>query len=170
MRTLIQNETYYLEVTLTDNQGDFVTGSGNLVTYEIRRSSDDVLIDSGTMNPAGDIYKAQISLSALGQYRAIYYTPNKYENGSEILQVVEEITDDLSGIIARLNRILGLCQENYRVIDPVHDNKNNLVSAILKLYGSASDTDNDLNPIAEYNVTATHDGKGRMTGYKVTKQ
>ena len=170
MKKFIQNTTYYLEVTLTDKNGDFVTvlDTGDTVDYEVRKSIDNSLIASGTMTVDGNVFKASISLSVLGQYRALYFTPTKYENGSEIIEVVEEITDDLSGITTKLNRLLGLSQENYRIFDPVYDGKSNLTSATIKIYPSASDVDADTNEIAEYEIIATYTGI-RMTGYKVKK-
>ncbi len=82
--------------------------------------------------------------------------------GSEIKSHIVEPNE-------RLKRILGLVHENYRIIDPIYDNHNNMISGVIKTYPSAEDVENDTNPIAEYLVTAEFDPKRRLTGYKTKK-
>lgn len=65
--------------------------------------------------------------------------------------------------------VLGLVQENFRLKDQVYNVGGNLTSATIRIYGSAADCDADLNAIAEYMMTATYDGSGNCTNYKVTK-
>ena len=178
MKKFIQSQIYYLEIALTDKNGDFITTlpTGDIVTYEVRKSSDGSLAilptgfsNSGTMTVDGDVFKVAVQFDTLGQYRVLYFTPNKYENGSETIEVVEEITDDLSGIISKLNRLLGLNQENYRIFTPVYNANNDMTSAIIKIYPTATDCNNDTNVLATYNITATYSSPNKMSGYKVTK-
>ena len=68
-----------------------------------------------------------------------------------------------------IKRIAGLCQENYRIINPSYDASNNLISGTIKIYPSASDVDTDTNAIAQYTITASYNASGNMTGYKVKK-
>jgi len=170
MKKIIQNTTHYLEIVLTDKNGDFVTvlDTGDSITYEVRKSSDNSLFASGTLSVVGNVFRDSVLFDTLGQYRIIYTTPTKYENGIEQLEVVEEITDDLSGITTKLNRLLGLCMENYRIFDPLYDNRNNLKSGTIKIYPSAGDVETDTNAIAEYEITATYSGV-KMTSYKMKK-
>jgi len=170
MKKIIQGTTHYLEVVLTDKNGDFVTvlDTGESITYEVRKSSDNSLFASGSLSLVGNIFKDSVLFDTLGQYRVLYTTPDKYENGLEQIEVVEEITDDLSGITTRLNRLLGLGMENYRIFNPSYDNRNNMKSGTIKIYPSASDVDADTNAIAEYEITATYSGV-RMTSYKMKK-
>jgi hypothetical protein len=80
---------------------------------------------------------------------------------------------NVSGSFADLiKRIGGLCQENYRIFNPTYVNKSGtpcMTSATIKIYGSASDCENNVNPIAEYAVTATFDSQAKMQTYKVKK-
>lgn len=69
----------------------------------------------------------------------------------------------------KLTRALCLAQENYRIFNPRYDRNHNLVSATIKIYSSAADVDTDTNPIATYSITASHNNKNEMTGYKVKK-
>ena len=168
MKLFFKNNTYKLEISIIDKKGDFVTGL--TITYEIRRSADDVLIDSGTMSAEGNVYTASVSFSATGQYRVLYTTPAKYENDSEII-VVEDYDNmkaDISNLETMTTKILGLSQENYRIFNPVYDVNHNLTSATIKIYPTATDCNNDTNEIAEYRMTATFiDNK--CTEYKVIK-
>ena len=71
-----------------------------------------------------------------------------------------------------LKRIAGLCQENYRIFNPVYVTKNRqqcMTSATIKIYPSSTDCENDTNAIAEYQITATFANDATMTNYKVKK-
>jgi len=72
-------------------------------------------------------------------------------------------------IYSLLTRTLGLSQENYRIFSPTYNDSNNLLSGVIKIYASKTDTDNDINSIASYTMTATYDVNGKMSTYKVTK-
>jgi hypothetical protein len=67
--------------------------------------------------------------------------------------------------MTEITRILGLVQENFRMRDQVYDGDGNLTSAQLRIYASAADAQNDVNPIAEYAMTASFSGPGQCTGY-----
>ena len=140
--------TYYLELLLVDKNGSAI--SGEIVTYEIFRSSDNVSLTSGTLIDLGNgIYKSSYHFSALGQYRILYITPNKYTDEIESIMVVDE---NVSSISEKINRILGLSMENFRVIEPVYNKNNDLTDGIIKIYANATDLENDENPIGVYDV------------------
>lgn len=67
-----------------------------------------------------------------------------------------------------LKRIAGLCQENFRIIDPVYS-KGDLVAGLIKIYENANDVDTDTNPIGTYQVESTYNARREATGYKVKK-
>lgn len=92
MKKWYTNTTYYLETSVIDDNGDFVTGLS--LSYEVRKSSDNSLFASGVLTSEGNVYKASIIFTSIGQYRVFYTTPSGYENGLDIiLAVVPEITD-----------------------------------------------------------------------------
>lgn len=64
-----------------------------------------------------------------------------------------------------MNRVLGLVQENFRMKDQIYDGDGNLTSATVRIYANATNADNDVNPIAEYMMTASFAGPGQCTGY-----
>lgn len=167
---LIKDSSYNLELALIDSKGDFVTGA--TITYEVYNSSTNILVTSGTMSEVGSsgIYQTStLTFSTIGQYRIEYTTPKHYENIMETLLVTDPTTGG-SGISSdKIDRILGLCQENYRIFDTQYDNANNLISATIKIYPSATDCENDTNATAEYQITASFNKKNRMTSYKVKK-
>jgi hypothetical protein len=94
--------TYYLELTLIDSKGDFVTGQ--TVTYNVYKSSDESLFDSGTLSEIGTsgVYKASIVFTEARQYRVEYTTPTKYENAIEEILVIENTDESLEEIKNRI--------------------------------------------------------------------
>jgi len=76
----------------------------------------------------------------------------------------------IDAINVLVTRALGLAQENYRLFNLAYDAEKNLTSGIIKIYSSAADCNNDVNPTATYQITATYDGDNKMTSYKVVKQ
>lgn len=166
--TYYKNTEYYFELLVTDELGNFA--SGLTINYNIYRSSDNILITFGTMIEVGvsGIYQFAYTFINSGQYR-IEYLPSTLDypkTGETVL--IEEISDLLT-IEQLLRRCLGLAQENYRLTNPVYDKNKNLVSATIKIYDSASDCNNDVSPLANYNISATFNSQGLMATYKVTK-
>lgn len=87
-----------------------------------------------------------------------YYPIGKIET----YKCVSTLWDDMG-------RIIGLCQENYRIFDEEYDPNLNLISCTIKIYANASDVDTDTNPIAIYEQSSTFDSKKRLTSYKVKR-
>lgn len=75
---------------------------------------------------------------------------------------------DLTGLETLIKRILGLTQENFRIFSPTYDGNNNLLSATIKIYPTASDCEADTNVLATYSQVATYTGNN-MSTYKITK-
>lgn len=157
------NTIYYLEIFVTDSHGDPVTGL--TISYQIYKSLDNSLIDSGSMIEIGNgIYQKAYTFTAKGQYRIIYITPYDYTNEIEGIMVIDKVATQID-----LSRILGLVQENFRIFDPVYDTKGNMTNATVKIYPNAIDCENDTNEIAEYEVTSVFNAQGLMTAYKSKK-
>jgi hypothetical protein len=83
--------------------------------------------------------------------------------------IVEVHPLDLTDLDLQMKRVLGLCQENYRVTGQTYNPRGDLISAILSIYENAADTTADMNPIATYRVSASYDGTGRLIEYVVTR-
>jgi hypothetical protein len=64
--------------------------------------------------------------------------------------------------------IKGLVQNNFRILSPSYDASNNLTTATIKIYPTATDTNNDTNSIASFALSATYDVNNNMATYKVT--
>ncbi len=172
MATYIKQTTsHFLIVVLLDNKGDFK--SGETITYEVRKSSDNSLTTSGTLTNVGDIYTDTISISVIGEYYVLYFTPTKHENGLETLIVqtsdINDIQDSLNNLATKLSNVLGLSQSNYRLTEQIYDSNGCLTSAKISIYSNASDTNSQTNPIAEYTVTATYNANNELIDYKVTE-
>lgn len=166
-----QNVAYPLIVAVIDNNGDFVTGL--TITYEVRKSSDNSLITSGTLTNTGNIYTDSVTISTTGDYYVLYFSPTDYENGKEILIVninnIDDIATDLEDIAEKLCKVLGLVQSNYRLTNQIYNSDGCLTSATISIYNSANDTDSQTNPIATYTITATYNSTGELIDYKVTE-
>jgi len=159
MKTLFKDQSSTLEIAIIDEWGDFV--SGLTVNYEVRDTSN-TLIVSGLTSVVNNVYTFSYTFDTNGQYRLKYLTPSEYENGFEQLKVVDNY-------IESIKLILGLDQSNFRIKDQVYNANNQLLSSTIRLYDNATDTNNDVNPIKEYFMTATYDGNGLLTSYKVTE-
>ncbi len=86
MNIYIKNQVAYLETTIIDENGDFVTGL--TIAYEIRKSIDNSLVTSGTLTEdSGGIYTTSYTFTSTGEYRVIYNPPATYEHGFENIMV-----------------------------------------------------------------------------------
>jgi len=184
MKNFSPNIEYKLDLSVIDEVGNFISGLS--VNYEIRKSSDNSLLDSGIMAEEGDLYVISYIFLEVGQYRVLYYTPEGYENGSEdilvstvldtalteeehnrLMEAAKEETLTEQNEI--LKRILGLNQENFRIFNPIYDDKHNLLTSTIKIYPTKADCIADTNVMATYNVIATYENENMKT-YRVTKE
>ena len=88
-------------------------------------------------------------------------------------QVLNASTGDTAKIdimYDNIKRILGLTQENFKIVDYIYDNTSNtLQSATIKIYETSVDCDNDVNEFASYSMEAVYDSSNRLINYKVIK-
>lgn len=70
---------------------------------------------------------------------------------------------DTSEFANDMKRMLGLTHENMRITNPIYDALGNLTNCKIKIYANATDCENDTNPIAQYDATATYDGNVRLS-------
>jgi len=166
-----QSTVYPLIVAVLDTQGKYVTSL--TVTYEVRRSSNNNLETSGTMTGIGNIYLANITLADLDKYYVLYLTPTGYENGEEELIVesatLTDIDLQLTVLLDKLIKTLGLSQSNYRLTNQTYNEAGCLTSAVISIYSNAADTNAENLPIAQYQVTAVYNVNLQLIDYKVTE-
>ncbi len=166
-----QNTAHPLIVVLLDNKGDYKTGE--TITYEVRNSTTNVLVTSGTLTSTGNIYTDSINIATLGEFYVLYFTPTKHENGLEQLIVqksdINDIQDSLDSLATKLCQVLGLSQSNYRLTNQVYNSNACLTSATISIYNNASDTNSQINPIATYSIVAVYNANNELTDYKVTE-
>lgn len=84
-----------------------------------------------------------------------------------IWDVLGDGSETIPQLGTRLDRVLGLSQENYRIFDHSYDANNNLTSATIRIYQSKADTLNDQNPVAEYEMEADYSSGNRLTDYRM---
>jgi len=152
----VLNTIYYLELFVTDSEGSPVTGL--TTTFVIYKASDNSVVTSGSLIDKGNgTYQGSYTFTTLGDFYIIYTTPSQYTNEIESISVIEDYAKD-----ADLLRNLGLSDENKKILDTVHDANGQITYAIVKLFPSATDFDNDTNVMATYEYNATYDGNGLM--------
>jgi len=153
------NTTYPLEMFIVGSDGEPV--SGLATTYTIYNSDTNLVIQSGSLTDQGlGIYTGSYSFNTVGAFRVIYNTPSGYSDEIESL-IVEESSSLM------LKKILGLSQENYRIFDAVYNANHQLVSSTVKTYNTASDCENDINPLASYSMISEYNINNEMTSYKM---
>lgn len=156
MAEISKGTLYYLESLITDQQGAGLPGL--TITYKVIRSSDNTVLASGTLTDIGEgVYQGSYLFSSTGQYRALYFTPSNYLNAIETINVSDATAVAIS---AKIDRILGLSQENYRIFESTWDKYNNMTYCIIKTYHNPDDVDTDTNPLAEYEVRSEY-GTGK---------
>jgi hypothetical protein len=150
------NTTYYLELFITDVSGNPKAGLNP--TYTIYKSTDDSIIAGGNLIDIGNgLYKNSYIFLVTGQYYIIYTTPEDYSDEIESIIVQNEIAKE-----STLLRVLGLSDENKKILNTVHDSDGNLTNATVKIYPTLVDFDNDTNVSAIYEYDATYNSNGLM--------
>jgi len=158
-----KDTTYILELFVVDNVGEPVTGLAT--SYTIYKSSDNSIINSGTLVEIGaGVYTSSYLFNNLGQFRIVYNTPSGYTDEIESILVTSE-TAKSSDVL----RILGLSDENKKILNTSHDGNGNITNATIKIYPSSVDFENDTNVLATYQFTATYDLNGLMTNMGIKR-
>jgi len=156
-----KDTTYVLELFVRENTGE--PASGLTTSYTICKSSDNSVISSGPLTEIGNgVYSASYLFTVSAQYRILYNTPIGYLDGIETI-IVEDSQHEL------LKNILGLTQHNYLLYDTTYttiNEVNKLVSSKVRIFNSASDTENNVNPINSYQVDVIYDANGNIITIK----
>jgi len=109
-------------------------------------------------------YDIVIDKSGYGIHTATVPSTDHTENFTLLALIdTSEFADDIK-------RLLGLNQENYRIINPSYDTNSNLLSATIKTYPTKADANADTNVIATYTMIASYDDNSNMTDYKCVKE
>lgn len=148
---------------LTEN--DFTTVLYNPSGTEVSNISGGVPI---TISEIGDgIYKLLFTPDELGNWELIMYNATYFPWGKEGHYKSVQGTADT--IFEYLQRIKGLSKENIRLFNPVYNANHRLLTATFKIYDSKTDTESDINAIAEYNVIAEYNSSDELTGFREVK-
>lgn len=93
MEKPIINISHPFEIILTKENGDFATGE--TITYEVRNTSTDALITSGSLTEQNEVYKFSYTFTTLEHFRVKYFTPTGFPNGLETGEVINSIPDQV---------------------------------------------------------------------------
>jgi len=96
MKSITQNILSYLEVGVLNSNGKPQTGL--VIDYEIRKCSDNSLLTSGTATEVGTtgVYMFSYTFTTVAEYTLHWITPINYEDGFELLNVVNTPADVIS--------------------------------------------------------------------------
>lgn len=109
------------------------------------------------------LYRVSFTPNSAGNWLLVVYHSVYFSYGkSNDYECVNALWDDVQ-------LILGLVQQNFRISDTVYDSNNLLTSATIKIYGNATDCNNDESSIATYSMVAVFNSENEMTSYKVVK-
>lgn len=182
-------EAWFYKVSQVDGSLSLDTnidtnGKVTLIKQDNQTGFYGVSIPTSTLSEAEYVvlYKitAELSESITVEYLSIDLSKKKIEDNldtkiSEIksetdkIQVIDSNIDLIKIETNKIKYILGLNQENFRILSPFYDENHNLISAIIKLYPTKNDTDNDINSFAEYIMTSVYNEANEMTSYKMVK-
>jgi len=81
--------------------------------------------------------------------------------------ILETIGDKINVMNTNIRLVLGLTQHNFRIKDQVYNTSGSITSSTIVVYDTVADTNDDVNPLKEYLMTAEYDSEERITSYKV---
>jgi hypothetical protein len=188
-----KNTVERIYVTALNTDGEFLSGLTDVI-LQIKRKSDGFFLDfsENIFKGSGWTEKTK-QLEELNNMPGTYFYDfdtdglqndnyfirvtsitadnSPWEGELKVGGIIDEVVtkSDLNEVKETLARILGLSKENQKIVSPIHNSKGLLTGATIKIYSSASDCNNDVNPIASYQMTSTYDSTGKMTSYKVVK-
>lgn len=107
-----------IEITVIDENGSFVPDLE--ITYEIRKSSDDSLFDSGILSEGSSRYYKIINFTEAGQYNVFYGCPSGYESGMDTIMV----SDSIALTQEEHNQLMAVALQNdlLNAINTINDN------------------------------------------------
>jgi len=149
--------------------------TGLTPTIQIRRADTGAVVVSwATMTEIGDgWYKYDFSaIDETLEYLIICDGSTTLTNAERYTFAGTELKSHLIPIEDAIARVLGLTQENMRILNPVYQtiqNQQCLTSATIKIYPSASDVDADTNAIATYSLTATYNANAVVIDYRMKR-
>jgi hypothetical protein len=177
----VQDQSRVITLLLQDTNGDPLTGvapsdvdpiylrkEGGSLNSKSISSSEWSEVDATNAPGWYELTLSASNLDTLGELLVVIPANGNISLAQKgfTVRVVKFHFDSLKDITTR---ILGLTQENVRITNHNYDSNNNLIGSTLKIYPTKSDTSNQTNPIAEYEMTASYDSKNRLTDYRMVK-
>jgi post-segregation antitoxin (ccd killing protein) len=111
--------------------------------------SDNILANINDVGVLNDLSAAEVASAVWGAMVSSHVTPSTFGEA--------------------VRNILGLSDNNLRIMNQVYDSFGRLTSSTIRIYANAADCDIDQSHVAEYIMNASYDTIGRCTYYKVKK-
>ena len=193
---VVKDQAQDVTVALFDTDGNYITGvtpsdvdpiyirkeGGSLQSKSIS-SSNFTEIDATNAPGLYEFTFSASDLDTLGEFIAVVPANGaisleqavtrmdvvKAEPDVNLQPVQNTLSTRFDDVDTVLERVLGLVQENMRITNHNYDSNNNLIGSTIHIYPTKSDAENQTNPIAEYEMTASYDAQNRLTDYRMVK-
>lgn len=109
-------------------------------------------IDSGITNINDDIISINSGITNIN---------------TNIISINTNISEHRIETENRIKYILGLSQQNFKIIDQVYNPDNLLLTSTIIIYPTSTDLINNTNILKTYSMSATYDVDGKITSYQV---
>lgn len=148
-------------LTDIDNTLNVITSSlGIIEGYTLEMSGSLVTIGDNIITIGNDLTIVSSSLVTLDQ--------SVNQINTNVTSLSASISDHRLETEDRIKYILGLSQQNFRMKDQIYDVNNNMVTATVRTYISASDATADTNYLKQYAVSSSYTGD-LLTSYTMTE-
>lgn len=149
-------------------------GTSTLYPQAVIRDAEDNLLTTLDLSHADNGVYVPASAYTMPDEEFIRVTYIVYTNSGHTTESELYLRDvDVFSKNDELRHTLGLVQQNFRILNPVHellpDNTWRMTSCTIRIYPTATDANNNTNPLKTYTMTATYDAQSTMDSYKVVE-
>ncbi len=156
------------DFTVTNQTGDLISNIPlNEFTWNLFDSSDSTSSISIQFVELGNgHYRSKFIPDLIGTWYLVIYHSTYFPYGKQ--GSIKVYINDIDTIGSKIDRILGLVQENYYLDEIVNNDDNNMISGRIRIYSNSTSVGTNSDIISTYNITADWTGT-KMNWYKVIK-
>jgi len=146
--TNIDNNIINIDSGITNINDDIISINSGITNI----NNNVINIDSGITNINDDIISINSGITNIN---------------TNIISINTNISEHRIETENRIKYILGLSQQNFKIIDQVYNPDNLLLTSTIIIYPTSTDLINNTNILKTYSMSATYDVDGKITSYQV---